>query len=118
MEVPERDVIPKPVQQPHPPMSIACTQASTVEYAGEHGLGVLGFGISESNSNEFVKTYREKIRNAKPIGKFVINRFALLRIVLCSPNVRVSLYLTDVNVTIHTHHTSALLASTTDGNAT
>jgi alkanesulfonate monooxygenase SsuD/methylene tetrahydromethanopterin reductase-like flavin-dependent oxidoreductase (luciferase family) len=117
IQVPERAVIPKPVQQPHPPMSIACTQASTVEFAGEHGLGVLGFGISEGVSNEYVRTYREKIRTAKPIGKFVNNRFAVLRMALCSPNDREALDLQGANSKMYSHHTRELFAPWIDGKA-
>ena len=115
IQVPERAVIPKPVQQPHPPMSVACTQASTVEFAAEHGLGVLGFGISEANSNEYVRTYREKIRGAKPIGKFVNNRFAVLRMALCSPNDREALDLQGANVKMYSRQTRELFAPWIDG---
>ena len=115
IQVPERAVIPKPVQQPHPPMSVACTQASTIEFAAENGLGVLGFGISEANSDEYVRTYREKIRTAKPIGKFVNNRFAVLRMALCSPNDREALDLQGANVKMYTQHTRELFAPWIDG---
>lgn len=117
IQVPERAVIPKPVQQPHPPMSIACTQASTVEFAGENGLGVLGFGISEGVSNEYVRTYREKIKSCKPIGKFVNNRFSVLRMALCSPNDREALDLQGANVKMYTHQTRELFAPWIDGKA-
>jgi alkanesulfonate monooxygenase SsuD/methylene tetrahydromethanopterin reductase-like flavin-dependent oxidoreductase (luciferase family) len=35
----------KPMQQPHPPMWVACSQPSTIEFAGRKRLGVLGLGI-------------------------------------------------------------------------
>lgn len=85
LPIPKRYVIPKPVQKPHPPMSVACTQPSTIEFAAEHGLGVLGFGIGLGQSNDFVRLYREKIKNAQPIGKFVNNRFAVWVHTLCAP---------------------------------
>ena len=80
-----------------------------------NGLGVLGFGISEANSNEYVRTYREKIRTAKPIGKFVNNRFAVLRMALCSPNDREALDLQGANVKMYTQHTRELFAPWIDG---
>src|SRR5216684_3271562 len=46
-KMPEREVIPKPIQKPHPPMWVAATQPSTWEIAGQKGIGALGFGISE-----------------------------------------------------------------------
>lgn len=85
ISVPPRTVIPKPVQQPHPPMWVACTQPSTIEFAGRNGLGVLGLGIDAQNAAEYVRGYREAIRHAKPIGAFTNNRFAILVTTLCCP---------------------------------
>jgi alkanesulfonate monooxygenase SsuD/methylene tetrahydromethanopterin reductase-like flavin-dependent oxidoreductase (luciferase family) len=83
LKIPERQVVPKPVQKPHPPMWVACTQPATVEFAGDHGLGVLGFGIGQGQSNDFVTSYRERISRCKPIGSFINNKFALLTFTLC-----------------------------------
>lgn len=83
MRIPQRQVIPKPVQKPHPPMWVACTQPATIEFAADHGLGVLGFGIGQGQSNDYVRMYRERIKTAKPIGSFVNNKFALLTFTLC-----------------------------------
>jgi alkanesulfonate monooxygenase SsuD/methylene tetrahydromethanopterin reductase-like flavin-dependent oxidoreductase (luciferase family) len=40
-QIPPREVIPKPMQQPHPPMFSACSQDDTFQRAGELGLGCL-----------------------------------------------------------------------------
>ena len=42
--IPEREVLPKPLQRPHPPMWMACTQPASYEIAAKHGIGVLSFG--------------------------------------------------------------------------
>jgi luciferase family oxidoreductase group 1 len=42
-DFPLRNVIPKPLQQPHPPLWVACSQLETIEMAGRRGLGALGF---------------------------------------------------------------------------
>ena len=44
--IPSRPIHPKPFQDPHPPMYMACTNPQTLVRAGERGLGalVLGFG--------------------------------------------------------------------------
>jgi alkanesulfonate monooxygenase SsuD/methylene tetrahydromethanopterin reductase-like flavin-dependent oxidoreductase (luciferase family) len=42
-KIPERNVIPKPVQKPHPPLWLACTNPDTQRLAGERGLGSLCF---------------------------------------------------------------------------
>lgn len=46
IDVPERPVAPHPVQEPHPPLFMACTKENTVRLAAEYGVGalVLGFG--------------------------------------------------------------------------
>lgn len=85
LPIPERQVVPRPVQKPHPPMSVACTQPSTVEFAAKNGLGVLGFGIGQGQSNDYVQLYRETIKTAQPIGEFVNNRFAIFVHSLCAP---------------------------------
>jgi len=83
IKVPERQVVPKPVQKPHPPMWVACTQPASIEFAGDHGIGVLGFGIGQGQSNDYVRMYRERIKKCKPIGSFVNDKFALLTFTLC-----------------------------------
>ncbi len=44
-DIPPRPIHPKPYQDPHPPMYLACTREQTLNQAGEWGLGglVLGF---------------------------------------------------------------------------
>ncbi|MEN0074828.1 MAG: LLM class flavin-dependent oxidoreductase, partial [Paracraurococcus sp.] len=40
---PLRNVLPKPLQRPHPPLWVACSQLETIEMAGRRGMGALGF---------------------------------------------------------------------------
>ena len=40
---PLRNVLPKPIQKPHPPLWVACSQLETIELAGRCGIGALGF---------------------------------------------------------------------------
>ncbi len=66
MKIPKRPIFPKPYQDPHPPMYLACTRESTLNQAGEWGLGalVLGFAgpediakknpIANQNADRFV----------------------------------------------------------------
>ncbi len=46
VDIPRRPIHPKPLQQPHPPMYMACTRSDSLTTAGGRGLGalVLGFG--------------------------------------------------------------------------
>jgi hypothetical protein len=41
-KMPMRNVLPKPVQKPHPPLWVACSQLETIEMAGRRGLGARG----------------------------------------------------------------------------
>ncbi len=55
IDLPPRPIHPKPLQDPHPPLYMACTQTSTLVDAGGRGIGalVLGFGgpdqVAEKN---------------------------------------------------------------------
>jgi alkanesulfonate monooxygenase SsuD/methylene tetrahydromethanopterin reductase-like flavin-dependent oxidoreductase (luciferase family) len=40
-KVPPRSLVPKPVQRPHPPLSVAATSPATHEQAGKKGIGVI-----------------------------------------------------------------------------
>ena len=97
IRIPRRRITPKPVQQPHPPMWAASTQPSSIQFAGEHGLGVLGFGISDINSKNFVEMYKEALKRAKPAAGVVNARFAVLRIALCAPTDQEALELQEYN---------------------
>jgi len=47
---PLRNVLPKPVQRPHPPLWVACSQLETIEMAGRRGMGALGFQFRSSDA--------------------------------------------------------------------
>lgn len=40
---PMRAVIPKPLQKPHPPLWVACSQLDTIKYSAHRGMGALCF---------------------------------------------------------------------------
>jgi alkanesulfonate monooxygenase SsuD/methylene tetrahydromethanopterin reductase-like flavin-dependent oxidoreductase (luciferase family) len=77
--IPPRSVIPKPVQKPHPPMWVACSQPDSFRAAGEMGLGVLCFNLGGyAQMEERVGAYREAVRNANPVGQFINDQVAAL----------------------------------------
>ena len=43
--MPCRNVLPKPVQAPHPPMWVACTNRDTIKVAAQNGVGALAFSF-------------------------------------------------------------------------
>jgi alkanesulfonate monooxygenase SsuD/methylene tetrahydromethanopterin reductase-like flavin-dependent oxidoreductase (luciferase family) len=82
--MPERSVWPKPVQQPHPPMWVAATSPGTFIEAAERGLGVLCFIIGQpSDLAERVRSYRERVKAATPVGAFVNEQVAGFTVTLC-----------------------------------
>ena len=73
-------VIPKPVQKPHPPMWVACTNPTTFELAGERGLGALCFtlGVELRDVAPRIRLYRDTIKRAKPVGQSINNQVSLI----------------------------------------
>jgi len=57
-DFPLRNVLPKPLQKPHPPLWVACSQRDTIEMAGRRGMGALGFQfVSADEARAWVHTY-------------------------------------------------------------
>ena len=57
-DFPLRNVVPKPLQKPHPPLWVACSQLDTIEMAGRRGIGALGFQfVSAEAANAWVSAY-------------------------------------------------------------
>ncbi len=85
--VPPREILPKPKQQPHPPIWMACTQPASYEIAADAGIGVLSFGSgAPAGMRGHVEKYRENIESAKPVGAFVNNQWANFTLGHCGDN--------------------------------
>ncbi len=83
-DIPRREVIPKPLQKPHPPMWVACTREETFQAAGEKGLGALCFTLGNpGDMQRRIQTYREASRTARPVGKFVNEQVSAFTIAHC-----------------------------------
>ena len=115
--IPSRKVIPKPTQKPHPPMSVACTQPASIEFAADNGIGVLGFGIGQGQSNDYVQLYRDRIKNCTPIGGAVNNRFALFVTALCAPTDEEAIRLRGDDMRAYSEQVRQLFAPWIDGKA-
>src|SRR6266571_3122812 len=62
--VPLREVLPKPFQQPHPPIWLAALQPATYAIAAEKGIGVLALGVvAPSVLQEHIQTYKTNVKN-------------------------------------------------------
>jgi alkanesulfonate monooxygenase SsuD/methylene tetrahydromethanopterin reductase-like flavin-dependent oxidoreductase (luciferase family) len=64
IDIPPRPIHPKPFQDPHPPLYMACTHSESLNDAGGRGIGalVLGFGGPEQVA-EKNRIYREAYAN-------------------------------------------------------
>ena len=57
-DFPLRNVLPKPLQKPHPPLWVACSQRDTIECAGGWGMGALGFQfVSADEAHAWIAAY-------------------------------------------------------------
>ena len=84
-DIPPREVHPKPVQQPHPPMWLGCSQEETFRKAGELGLGCLAMsGGGPDRLTQHITTYRDGIRNAQPVGKLVHDKVSISTLAICA----------------------------------
>jgi len=74
-DFPLRNVIPKPRQQPHPPLWVACSQLETIEMAGRRGLGALGFQfVSADAAQAWVHAYYNSYtKRFDPLGPYATN---------------------------------------------
>ena len=89
LDLPPRQVIPKPVQKPHPPMWWACTSPPSYELAGKMGLGCLCFAFQPPEQlTERLAVYKAAIATADPVGAFVNNQVAGYTVALCLPDDR------------------------------
>jgi alkanesulfonate monooxygenase SsuD/methylene tetrahydromethanopterin reductase-like flavin-dependent oxidoreductase (luciferase family) len=90
--IPPREVIPKPVQQPHPPLWQACTREETFWKAGQQGLGcITQSSVGPERTEKLLRIYREAIETAQPVGKFVHNQVSGSTVAYCTENRRQAL---------------------------
>jgi alkanesulfonate monooxygenase SsuD/methylene tetrahydromethanopterin reductase-like flavin-dependent oxidoreductase (luciferase family) len=79
VSAPPRNVVPKPYQQPHPPLWVATSRRETIERAAQLGVGALGFFFVEPEAaRDWVEHYfRTFAEEAVPIGQAANPSFAL-----------------------------------------
>ena len=85
--MPERNVIPKPIQKPHPPVWVAASRRETVMLAARLGMGALGFGFeSPEEAEERSARYFELIRACRePIGQAMNPALLTVGNMMCAP---------------------------------
>lgn len=83
--MPSRNVVPKPLQKPHPPLWVASSRRETTMVAARLGMGSLGFAFeTPEEAKERVEDYYELVREeCAPIGKAINPALAILSILSC-----------------------------------
>jgi alkanesulfonate monooxygenase SsuD/methylene tetrahydromethanopterin reductase-like flavin-dependent oxidoreductase (luciferase family) len=58
IQAPPRNLVPKPLQRPHPPLWVACSRRDTIHLAATKGIGALSFSFIEPDrAKEWVDDY-------------------------------------------------------------
>lgn len=82
--MPERCVLPKPWQDPHPPLWVAVTGHGTELDAADRGMGALILSLADVERNiPRFEAYRERIKRARPVGDFVNDQIAVANWMFC-----------------------------------
>ena len=78
--MPPRNIVPKPVQKPHPPIWVACSNRQTIHLAAQLGIGALTFSfIDPDEAKEWVDDYYNTIKTeCVPIGHAVNANIAMV----------------------------------------
>ena len=87
VQFPERNIVPKPLQKPHPPLWVAGGRRETVLTAARLGMGSLGFSFETAEeAEERVNTYWRIMREeCRPIGEAVNPGLIVLSQFACAP---------------------------------
>jgi alkanesulfonate monooxygenase SsuD/methylene tetrahydromethanopterin reductase-like flavin-dependent oxidoreductase (luciferase family) len=85
--VPARNVIPKPIQKPHPPLWVAASRRETTMVAARLGMASLGFGFETpeelaERTREYYRLIREE---CMPIGHAINPGLGVLSTFMCAP---------------------------------
>jgi alkanesulfonate monooxygenase SsuD/methylene tetrahydromethanopterin reductase-like flavin-dependent oxidoreductase (luciferase family) len=83
--VPPRNLVPKPLQKPHPPLWMACSNRASIIQAAKYGMGALTFSfVSPDEARQRVKDYYHTLETeCEPLGYAVNPNFAVAAPFLC-----------------------------------
>ena len=78
--MPPRNVVPKPLQKPHPPIWIACSSRETIKFAAKNGIGALTFAfVDPEEAKNWVDDYYHVFETeCEPIGQTVNPNVAMV----------------------------------------
>ncbi len=86
LQIPERNVLPKPYQDPHPPLWQTCTSPDSFRMAGELGVGVLATTLFTPlhTLDAMFEEYDRAVVTAKPAGQFVNRQKSVFTFMHCA----------------------------------
>ncbi len=75
LRMPPRNVVPKPLQKPHPPLWVACSRRETIHLAARSGMGALSFSFAEpEDAARWVTEYYDLIASEECVPRgFAVN---------------------------------------------
>jgi alkanesulfonate monooxygenase SsuD/methylene tetrahydromethanopterin reductase-like flavin-dependent oxidoreductase (luciferase family) len=87
VQMPPRNVVPKPVQKPHPPLWVACSRRDTIHLAAQKCIGALTFAfIDPEEARSWIDDYHRTLANeGVPVGKSVNANVACVTTFMCAP---------------------------------
>jgi alkanesulfonate monooxygenase SsuD/methylene tetrahydromethanopterin reductase-like flavin-dependent oxidoreductase (luciferase family) len=89
LAMPPRNVVPKPLQKPHPPLWVACSQRETIQLAAQVGAGALSFSFVEpEDAGKWVDEYYAIIESERcvPAGFAVNANVSVVLPMMLAPN--------------------------------
>jgi alkanesulfonate monooxygenase SsuD/methylene tetrahydromethanopterin reductase-like flavin-dependent oxidoreductase (luciferase family) len=83
-QMPERSVLPKPIQQPHPPLWVTVTSPGTELDAADRGIGCLGVAAAGYAEQERrTREYHRRIQSCDPVSSLVNDQVSTLNFLYC-----------------------------------
>ena len=88
VKMPPRNVVPKPLQKPHPPLWVACSRRDTILLAAEKGMGALTFAfIDPEEARNWVGEYERTLASScVPVGWAVNPQVACVSPMMLHPD--------------------------------
>ncbi|MDX2592754.1 LLM class flavin-dependent oxidoreductase [Streptomyces sp. WI03-4A] len=94
VNMPPRNVVPKPKQKPHPPLWRACTRRDSIQDAAREGMGALAFSfVNPEEAKEWVDAYYGTLasQECRPLGHAVNANVAMVLPFMCHEDEEVAL---------------------------
>lgn len=89
--MPERSILPKPVQDPHPPLWVTVTSPGTELDAADRGIGCLGVAAAGYAEQERrTREYHRRIQNCDPVSDIVNDNVSTLNFLYCHADAKIA----------------------------